>query len=71
MDMTLPELSATKMVTWNFHVGKSAKGIYYMILGRYLLLGLVLNLKFSEHVTEADYGSFKGSTASMVYLGTY
>ena len=34
VDFTLPELSATKIVTWNCHVDESAKGIYGMILGR-------------------------------------
>ena len=34
IDFTLPELSATNVMTWNFHVGDSAKGGYPMILGR-------------------------------------
>ena len=34
IDFTLPELSATKTVTWNFHVDDSAKGRYNIILGR-------------------------------------
>ena len=37
VDFTLPELSATKFVTWNCHVDDSAKGRYDMILGRDLL----------------------------------
>ena len=41
---TLPEISATKIVTWNFHVDDSAKGGYDMILGRYLLTALGSNL---------------------------
>ena len=44
IDFTLPELSAIKIVTWNCHVDDSAKGRYYMILGRYLLTALGLNL---------------------------
>ena len=52
MNFNLPELSATKMVMWNCHVAESAKGRYDIILGRYLLTGLGLNLKFSEHVIE-------------------
>ena len=44
IDFTLPELSATKIVTWNCHVDESAKGRYYMILGRYILASLVLNI---------------------------
>ena len=30
---TLPELNATKIMTWNCHVYESAKGRYDMILG--------------------------------------
>ena len=37
IDFTLPELSATKIVTWNCHVDDSAKGRYDMILRRDLL----------------------------------
>ena len=48
IDFILPELSATKIVTWNFHVDDSVKGIYYMILGKDLLTQLLLNVKFSE-----------------------
>ena len=32
IDFSLPGLSATKTVTWNFHVDDSAKGRYDMIL---------------------------------------
>ena len=42
-----------------------------MILGRDILTELGLNLKFSEHVIEADDGPFNGSTMPMVDLGTY
>ena len=42
---TLPEISVTKIMMWNFHVNKYAKGRYAMILGRYLLIYLVLNFK--------------------------
>ena len=48
IDFILPELSATKIVTWNFHVDDSVKGRYYMILGKDLLTQLLLNVKFSE-----------------------
>ena len=39
-------------------------------LGRYLLTELRLNLKFSEHVIEADDGPFSGTTTTMVALAT-
>ena len=58
--LTLPEFSATKIVTWNCHADDSTKGRYYMILGRDILTALVLHLNFSEHVIEAYYGPFKG-----------
>ena len=32
VDFTLPALSATNVVTWNCHVGDSAKGRYDMSL---------------------------------------
>ena len=50
----------------NFHADDSAKGRYDMILGRDLLTELGLNLKFSEHVIEADDGPFKGSKTIIV-----
>ena len=43
IDFTLPELSMTN-VTWNFNVDYSAKDIHEMVLGRYLLTSLGLNL---------------------------
>ena len=42
-----------------------------MILGRYISTELVLNLKLSEHVIIADDETLKGSTTTMVNLGTY
>ena len=42
-----------------------------MILGRNILTELGLNFKFSEHVIKDDDGPFKGSTTSVVNLGTY
>ena len=71
VDFTLPALIATNVVTWKCHVDYSAKGMYDMILGRYILIELGLNLKFSEHFTEADDGPFKGFTTPMADLGTY
>ena len=34
MGLNLPEIIATNIVTWNFHVNDSAKDRYDMILGR-------------------------------------
>ena len=70
VDSTLPTLSMKNVMTWKCHVDDSAKGIYNMILGRYLLTELVLNLKFSEHVIKSDDVPFNGSTTPMIDLGT-
>ena len=37
VDFTLPEISATNIITSKCHVGDSAKGGYNMISGQYLL----------------------------------
>ena len=50
IDFFLPEFSAKKIVTWKFHVDESTKGIYDMILSRYLLTTMVLDLKFPDNV---------------------
>ena len=71
IDFTSPELSAMKIVTWDFQVDDSAKGRYGMILGIDLLKPLGLNQKFSEHVIKSYYGPLKGSSAPMVGMGTY
>ena len=71
VDFTLSELISTNAVTWKCHVDDSAKGRYDMIIGKYLFTELILSLKFSDHIIEADDGPFKGSTTPMVYFGTY
>ena len=70
VDLTLPALSTINVVTWECHVDDSANGRYDMILEKYLLTELVLNLKFSDYVIKAYDGTFKVSTTPMVYLGT-
>ena len=71
VDFTLSALSVANVMTWKFHVDDSNKGRYDMILGQDIWTELGLNLKFYEHVIEADDGLFKGSTTPMVDLGTY
>ena len=71
VDFTLTALSKNNVVTWKPHVDDSAKGRYDMILGKYLLTELGLNLKLSDHVIKADDGPFKGSTTPTFDLGTY
>ena len=60
MDFTLPELSATNVVTCKCHVNDSSKGRYDIILGRDILIEFGLNLKFFDHIIEADGGLLKG-----------
>ena len=47
-------------MTWGCHVDDSAKIKYEMILGKNIFTALGLNIKFSDHVIEADDGTFKG-----------
>ena len=44
---------------WGCHVDYSDKGGYDLILGMDIFTVLVLNLKFSEYVIEADYAPLK------------
>ena len=69
--MTLPEFRTTKIMTWECHVDDSAKGRYNMILDRYILAKLVLNIKLFKHSIEAGYGPLKGSTSPMIDLSVY
>ena len=71
VDFTLPVLSAKNVVAWRCHVDDSSEGRYGIISGHNILTELGLNLKLSEHVIEADDGTFNGSTTPMVDLGTY
>ena len=60
-----------KIVTWNFHIDDSDKSMYDMILGRYILTALVLDLIFFNNFTEGGDRPFERCTAPMVDLGTY
>ena len=71
VDFTLPTLSTTNFVYWKSSVDDSDKGRYDIILGRYLLIKLGLNLKLSEHIIEDYDGPFKVYKTSMVYFGMY
>ena len=54
MYFTIPALSSMNVVIWKCQVDEYANGIYDMILGRYLLTELVLNLKLTENFIKAD-----------------
>ena len=45
IDFTLTEFIETHNLTWRFHVYESAKSRYHMIIRRYILTALELNLQ--------------------------
>ena len=59
IDFTLTELSVTNIMTWKIHVGEYAKGSYAMILGKDRQKGIRITFKLSDHIAEADGGTFK------------
>ena len=71
LDFTLPGFSATKIVMWNYHMNWSTKIRFDMILGRYMITSLVLDLKLSDSVIKGVGGLFDNNIAPMVNLGTY
>ena len=56
---------------WKFHIDKSTTGRYDMILGRYLLTELGLDLEFSENVIHGREGPYKLCSAPMVDVNNY
>ena len=44
VDFCLPEISATKIMTWKFHADESTERRHNMIVGRDLLTTIVLDL---------------------------
>ena len=71
VEFYLPEFGATKIVTWKCHIAKSKNSMYDMILGRYLLTTLGLDIKLSENIILGGNGTFKGCSAPMVYFSTH
>ena len=71
VDLCLPDFSATKIVKWKCHVDESTSGIYDMILGRYLLTALVLDLKFSDEVIIGGEGPYERRSSPMVDVRNY
>ena len=59
VDFCLPEFSATKIVTCKCHVYEFTNGRYNMILGRYLLNALGMDLKFSKNVIYGEEGPYE------------
>ena len=60
IDFTLPEFSATKIVTWGCHVDNSVKGRYNIILGICLLTKLVLSPTFMNTSSKEVMELLKG-----------
>ena len=58
-------------MTWECDVDDYSKGIYHMILGRYLLIEFLLNPKLSKHAFKRGDETLKGSTAPMIDLVMY
>ena len=67
----LPEFSATKIVTWKFHVGDSTESKSNIILGRNLLTAMVLYIKFSKHIIIGGDGPYGGWSEPMVDINNY
>ena len=66
MELVLPELDATKSVTWNFYVDESQKNSrYVMIIGRDVLLERKLDLCFSDFTVKGNGGGCEGCTVPM------
>ena len=62
--MVLPELDATKSVTWNFHVDDSHKhSRYYIIIGQDFLLEIQLDLSFPDFMIKGNGGAYEGCAA--------
>ena len=60
VDLCLMEFSATKIMTWKFHVDDYIEIRYAMILGRDLLTTMVIGIKFSEIVILGSARSYEG-----------
>ena len=58
-------------MTWEYNVDDSAKGRYDIILGRYLLTELGINLNIFKHAIEAGGGPLKYFTVPMIYFDMY
>ena len=71
INFCLPDFSATNIVTWKFHIDESTNSRYYIILGRYLLTALVLDLKFSGNVIIGREGPYEGWLAHIIDVSKY
>ena len=58
-------------MSWKFHIGNKNNIGYDMILGRYIITALVLDLKFSKNIITDGEGQYEGSLAPVVDLSNY
>ena len=71
VNLCLPELSVTNILTWECHVDNFTDFRFSMILGRYLLTAPGLDLNIFKQVISVGEGTYKGFMASMVDLSAY
>ena len=71
VDFFLPEFSETKIVSWKFHLDNQNNSRYDMILVRYLIHALGLDIKFSENIIFGGDVPYQGCSAPMVDLNNY
>ena len=65
---SLPVLSVTKIVAWEFQVDDSTAGRYTRIISRDLLPKLGIDLKVSTNTIECGKGPYQGCTTLMENL---
>ena len=71
VEFCLPEFSETKIVSWKCHVDNKTNSRYDVILGRYLLTALGLDLKFSKTLNISDEGPCEECSEPMTDLSNY
>ena len=65
IDFRLLGFSGTKIVSWNCQVDNYTNSRYDMILGRYLLTAVGLDLKFPQNIVIGDEGPYNGCSRPM------
>ena len=63
--------SATKIMTWKYHVDNSTESRYNMILGTDLLATLGLGLTFSEHFIIGGTKTYEGFLTPIADINDY
>ena len=58
-------------MSWKCHVDHKNNIRYYMILSRYLLTALGMDLDFSENLVIGDEGPYEGCLSNMAELSNY